>query len=135
MANRETINETGRLDLKEEMISADSAVYIDIFGRLFEYFEEVYSFISIGLIRQRDVRLLEYWADMVVLLKHDNKYIFVEYLLYYEFFSVFILSGVIRSDVEIRNEILRLQPALIKRLPRTRRRALNRLVGHYMRQC
>jgi hypothetical protein len=47
---REIILETGRLEIKESEVTVQRTVYIDSFDRLFEYFQEVDSFLSMHLI-------------------------------------------------------------------------------------
>ena len=94
MSSREKLPETGMLDLKQEEITLESMIYIDVFDRFFEYLEEVNSFIEMGLVNKTDVKLLSYWANRIVNLKYMQTHIFVEYLKYYKLNGVLVLSHV-----------------------------------------
>lgn len=94
MSSREILPETGMLDLKQEEITLESMIYIDIFDRFFEYLEEVYSFIEMGLVNNTDVKILSYWANRIVNLKYMQTHIFVEYLIYYKLNGVLALSDI-----------------------------------------
>lgn len=94
MSSREILPETGMLDLKQEEITLESMIYIDIFDRFFEYLEEVHSFIEMGLVKKADVKILSYWANRIVNIKYMESLIFVDYLEYYKLNGILALSSV-----------------------------------------
>ena len=90
---RETIPETDRLELKESESTVQRMVYIDSFDRLFEYFQEVDSFMAMKLIRSSDIDVLTYWAEKLLQTKHNGRYIFRWYLSYYDLWGPFTIAN------------------------------------------
>lgn len=69
---RETIPETERLEIKESEVTVQRTVYIDSFDRLFEYFQEAASFLSMHLIKASDIDVLAYWAEKLLNTKYNK---------------------------------------------------------------
>jgi hypothetical protein len=90
--NREYLPETNDIELKQNDITLLNIIYIDTFDRFFEFLEEVYAYVSIGIIRIEDISLLIYWADRIATLQFEGKQVFVEYLIHYHLHGVLKLS-------------------------------------------
>jgi len=90
---REVIPETNRLEIKESEITVQRTVYIDSFDRLFEFFQEVESFLSMRLIKSSDIDVLAYWAEKLLNTKYNEEYIFRWYLSYYDLWGPFAVAS------------------------------------------
>ena len=91
--NRQTIPETNQLELTATTDELVDVLYVDILEYLFQYLEEVNKFVETRLIRRRDVLILTYWADRIINLKHNEKYVFRDYLVHYKIRGVFGISS------------------------------------------
>jgi len=98
LQNRERVPETDDLDLKVSELTLDRIVYVDVFDRLFQYLEQVDSFVDIGLVRSKDVLPLSYWADRVCRMSIGGRKVFQDYLAHYQYSGVLCLADRYRRD-------------------------------------
>lgn len=93
IGNRQVIPETNQLELNRNPDEFVHGLYVDVLEYLFQYLEEVNKFVETRLIRRRDVLILTYWADRIINLKYDGRYVFRDYLVYYKIRGVFGISS------------------------------------------
>lgn len=122
--NREILEETGDLDLKLSEITLESMIYIDVFDRFFEYFQRINSLINMGLIKRRDIILLNYWADRIWKLKVNQKYVFRKYLEYYKLDGVFKMTTKLSFAELVNLKYLKLKDTLAKKISMRMRKKL-----------